>query len=488
MDDVTLNYYCRYRPLVDNWSAFLDAVRRPLPACVVQNPRRVTGATLQRFLASEQIEIEPITWSSGAFRWNSPRRPANQLAYKLGLYNVQEEAALLPMSVLPVRSTDRVLDLCAAPGNKTAQAAWLAFEGTVVANDRSGTRLHALGNAVARLGLVNVVATHHDARHFPMGGESFDKVICDVPCSGDATIRKHPNVVQKLRPRSVRALPGVQEAILRRGLQLCRLGGYVVYSTCSFNPEENEAVVHRVLASTRGRVRIVPVEPELGSTHVVDGGVTFFEGETYDRSLRGYVRLWPHRNDTGGFSCVLLQKLDNIGGEGPCTPRLRSTSSGSALQGSENSVAAEFAERFGMSNELAAYRTCSGGRKRVLSLVGAGVRLPTSLTPQFCGIPLAHLKMTVPKPTTSAAIELGHCAGRRVVDVDKSQALRFVARQSVLLSVDQAASITRGHVIVRYRRAERSYGLGIAIVRKAGVDRYLVSEYPKSWSRSLDNV
>lgn len=234
--------------------------------------------------------------------------PGRTVAYAQGLFTPQEEAALLPALLMGPRPGERLLDLCAAPGNKTAQlAVALGRGGTVVANDLRWSRVSPLRRILERLGILNVVATAgngvvfpEDPRHGP-----YDGVLVDVPCSCDATVRKSPKVMLRQGQERRRRTSGVQRALLRRAIALCRAGGRVVYSTCSFAPEENEAVVNDVLADPKGaRVTLRSVAvPGLR----LSPGVSAWAGvELLPEVAEKTVRLWPHHNDTGGFFVAVL--------------------------------------------------------------------------------------------------------------------------------------------------------------------------------------
>ncbi len=312
----SIGYYERYREIVDCWAGFRASLLTPQPVTLWANPLRTTGDALVQTLRAENgCELEPIAWAPGAYRWPADAgSPGRTTAYALGHYAVQEEAALLPVRLLDPRAGERVLDLCAAPGNKTAQiAVAMQNQGTVVANDARWARLAPVRRVLERLGILNVVATVEDGAIFPDGAGRFDAVLADVPCSCDATVRKSPKVVLRQDERRRPQVRGLQRAILRRAVDLCRPGGRVVYATCTFAPEENESVVHEVLedlgatgADDDPVLRVRPVEvPGLR----LSPGLPAWQGQRFHPALARSVRLWPHHNDTGGFYVAVLDKL-----------------------------------------------------------------------------------------------------------------------------------------------------------------------------------
>lgn len=297
----------RYRPVIDDWDAFAAALHRPLPTCVWANPLRTTPEVLIAWLQEQGLVPTPLPWLDHAFRLPADAEVGNRLAYVAGLYHVQEEASLLPVPLLDPQPGDRVLDLCAAPGNKTAQIATrLRNRGTVVANDLSYGRLASLRSTLDRLGVANVSTTTYDAANYPPESGRFDRVLADVPCACEGTSRKQPGVIAQRA--GMRDMTGAQTAILRKAVQLCRPGGRIVYATCTYAPEENEAVVDAVLRAV-GADRL-QLRPARIAGVVSDPGLTAWDGQAFHPSLANAMRVWPHQNDTGGFFVAVLEKRD----------------------------------------------------------------------------------------------------------------------------------------------------------------------------------
>jgi 16S rRNA C967 or C1407 C5-methylase (RsmB/RsmF family) len=147
----------RYAPLIADWDAFVAAMLCKAPACLVANLNRIAPAALDELLRADGRTTKPVAWLPGAFRCAPEARPGLWWASQAGLFNVQEEASLLPVALLDPRPGERVLDLCAAPGGKTAQICMaLGNRGTVVANDRDSRRLPGVRDKTKRLGLVNL--------------------------------------------------------------------------------------------------------------------------------------------------------------------------------------------------------------------------------------------------------------------------------------------------------------------------------------------
>jgi NOL1/NOP2/sun family putative RNA methylase len=294
----------RYEPLVEEFDAFLEACRRSLPSVVRVNTIKATPERAKAALDEEGVGWTDREWSETVLELDTDS-PGSTWASCHGLIHGQEEVSAIPAEVLAPESGEVVWDACAAPGSKTTQlAALMDDEGLVVANDNNLGRLSALRFNTERLGVTNTAVTNTDSRNFslkPFDFDVFDKALVDVPCSCEGTIRKNPTTLDEWTMEHVRSVAGVQKGILRRAVQATEEGGTVVYSTCTFAPEENEAVLDHVLEAED--CRLVAFDVDLDSRP----GVTEWEGAEYDESVRKAKRFYPHHNDTGGFFCAKLE-------------------------------------------------------------------------------------------------------------------------------------------------------------------------------------
>ncbi|MEM9595875.1 MAG: RsmB/NOP family class I SAM-dependent RNA methyltransferase [Acidobacteriota bacterium] len=298
----------RYRDIVDDWPAFHDACTAPLPTTLWTNTLRLPPGELADQLLQEGVEVRPLPWYSRGFRLADPEsRPGKTLAYITGACHIQEEVSMLSVPVLDPRPRQRLLDLCAAPGNKTMQSAvHMDNTGTVLANDADQNRLGMVVRNVERIGVTNTATLNWNGANLPRSGVGeFDRVLADVPCSCEGTTRKNPYVLFHSVEQSQRYAGG-QAALLQKAVQLCRPGGRIVYSTCTYAPEENERVVDGALRFFEGRLRVLPVEvPGFRGAP----GLVHWQGQDFDPSLAGCLRAYPHLQDTGGFFVALLEKL-----------------------------------------------------------------------------------------------------------------------------------------------------------------------------------
>jgi hypothetical protein len=175
--------------------------------------------------------------------------------------------------------------------------------GCLVASEIDERRIRGLLGNVYRLGHTNILTVACDGRAFPEGA-LFDRVLVDAPCSGEGTLRRRSGDVPNQSESFLAYVRGVQRALLERAVRLCRGGGTILYVTCTFAPEENEAVVSDILKS--GMVDLEPLR--LDVPHA--SGLTSFEGRAFDARLEGAARIYPHHLDSGGLFLAKLRRLE----------------------------------------------------------------------------------------------------------------------------------------------------------------------------------
>lgn len=295
----------RYAPIVDDPEAFLAAAARPLARVVWANPLRGDPDQIGELVRRRCPEARPLGWYPHAWRLPADARPGTWLEHMLGLIYGQEEAALWAALLLDPRPGERVLDLCAAPGGKAARiAVAMGDHGTLVANDRQLGRLAGLRRTFDRLGVTCAVVTREDGACYPGEPGTYDRVLVDAPCTCEGTSRK-PRGRRRAGDAAHRtSIVQVQKALLRRAARLTRPGGRIVYATCTYAPEENEAVLDALAPDL---AVIEPVEPPPGLRTAP--GVPAWEGRTFRPDVVHAARLWPHHNDTGGFFVARLRRL-----------------------------------------------------------------------------------------------------------------------------------------------------------------------------------
>ncbi|CAJ1938152.1 unnamed protein product [Sphenostylis stenocarpa] len=344
-ENAAFDFYYKEQGIVDpqQWEQFVAVLRTPLPATFRINSSSQFSDDIRSQLeydfvhslrdeVAEGVETEairPLLWYPGNFAWHSNfsrmQLRKNQtlerfheflkLENEIGNITRQEAVSMVPPLFLDVHSDHFVLDMCAAPGSKTFQLLEIIHQsskagslpdGMVIANDLDVQRCNLLIHQTKRMCTANLIVTNHEAQHFPgcrlnrnyerikldhnIGQLLFDRVLCDVPCSGDGTLRKAPDLWRKWNTGMGHGLHSLQVLIAMRGdfqfcsimdslvpsvtglavlfpymdrIHLLKIGGRMVYSTCSMNPIENEAVVAEVLRRCGGSVKLVDVSSEL---------------------------------------------------------------------------------------------------------------------------------------------------------------------------------------------------------------------------------
>lgn len=287
----------RYSKLTD-WNSFKKYTLSFLHKSIRINTLKARVGEIKKRLAKDWY-LKPIPWCEEGF-WIEHKKGrldvGNTVEHALGYYYVQEAASMIPPVVLDPKPGERVLDVAAAPGSKSSQISqYMKNKGVLVANDVSQARIAALGINLQRCGIMNAVITQ-------MKGErirdvEFDKVLLDAPCSGTGTIRKSIKTIQMWNPEMIKRIAGLQRKLVLNAYKLLARGGTLVYSTCSLEPEENEAIVDYLLRMTDAEIKDVKLDIKSSPA------ITEFEGETYNSEVKKMLRLWPQDNDTEGF-CV----------------------------------------------------------------------------------------------------------------------------------------------------------------------------------------
>ena len=291
----------RYREAIDDWDAFRAATERPMPTVVRTHTDRLSPDRLRKRLECRGIDCEAVPWADAFLRVDRP--VGRTIEHWLGMLYIQELVQAVPVLVLDPRPEELVLDLCAAPGGKTTHiAALMKSSGTLIANEPNGRRQQGLLANVNRLGAINVAITEYAGEAFPMS-IPFDRILVDAPCSAEGTLRKERSLRHGAAPAAIRRLSALQRRLIVRAYDLLRPGGVLVYSTCTFAPEENEASVAHLLAE-RPDARLTPVALPFAAAP----GLTEWNGTRFSPELTGCARIYPHHLDSGGGFVARIER------------------------------------------------------------------------------------------------------------------------------------------------------------------------------------
>lgn len=250
------------------------------------------------------FEITPIPWIENGFYYDGDKvQPAKHPYYFAGLYYLQEPSAMTPANRLPVNPGDKVLDVCAAPGGKATElGAKLKGEGVLVANDISNSRAKGLLKNIELFGVGNMLVLSEEPgkleEYFP---EYFDKILIDAPCSGEGMFRKDKKMVKAWEEHGPEFFAKIQRSIVTQAARMLKPGGMILYSTCTFDAEENEGTILHLLKEYP-EFTIEDIIPYEG---FAEGRPAYAEGrEEFNKT----VRIFPHRMHGEGHYLALLKK------------------------------------------------------------------------------------------------------------------------------------------------------------------------------------
>ena len=229
------------RLLGNEYADFLSSYERPRNTGLRLNPKK--RADVSQFITA------PIAWEPNGFYQNTDTRPGLSALHEAGAYYLQEPSAMAPARRLNAQPGEVVLDLCAAPGGKSTQiAASMDGQGLLVCNEIHPKRARILSSNIERMGVGNaLVLNEHPAKLAERFPEFFDRILVDAPCSGEGMFRKEDAAIADWSEETVAMCAARQSEILCSAAKMLKPGGRLVYSTCTFSPEENEGVITKFL-------------------------------------------------------------------------------------------------------------------------------------------------------------------------------------------------------------------------------------------------
>lgn len=287
----------------------LDALQtKPLPSFRT-NTIKTTTEKLEKGLSEKKFEIENVSWYKDAFilKNKSVRELTETEAYKKGELYIQNLSSMIPALVLDPKPDEKILDLCAAPGSKTTQiAALIQNSGEIVANDLSRQRLYKLKANLAMYGITNTTVTNLPGQmvweKYP---EYFDKTLVDVPCSMEGRIRlDDPETYADWKLGKIKALERTQQYLLRAAISATKVGGVIVYSTCTLAPEENEGVIDWTLKKCGNAIQIEKIAlPNI----TLEAGIEKWN-KPFNSLINRTARIRPSE-DMEGFFIAKIRKV-----------------------------------------------------------------------------------------------------------------------------------------------------------------------------------
>lgn len=290
---------------------FLEASEVQRPLTIRTNSLKTRRRDLAQALINRGVNLDPVgKWSKVGLVVYSSQVPLGATPeYLAGHYMVQGASSMLPVMALAPQENERILDMCSAPGGKSSHiAAIMKNTGVLFANDLNRDRIHAVIGNFHRLGVVNSVVSCMNGVEYKkfMGG--FDRVLLDAPCTGTGVISKDQSVKTSKSEVDIQRCYNLQRKLILSAIDCISAksatGGYLVYSTCSILPEENEWVIDYALK--KRNVRLVPTGLDFGVE-----GFTNYRGQRYHPSMKLTKRYYPHTHNMDGFFVAKLQKTSD---------------------------------------------------------------------------------------------------------------------------------------------------------------------------------
>ena len=299
---VKQNIIERYSNIVDNPDKFAKFVNEPLKQSFRINNLKGEKEEVLGRLENYDSEIERVKWNDNAFVSNLTNL-GSSIEHFTGQIYIQELTSMIPPLIAKdVIEKNRILDCCAAPGSKTTQIAdMMQNKGHILANDSRHTRIKSLRGNLDRLGVTNTTVSLRDFKSFP--NTKAELYLVDAPCSSEGTIRKKNAVARKWKEKDYERFSKLQKGLLKKACQMAPKGSTIIYSTCTFSPNENEKIISEVLAEESIDLKRINLNGlKTGK------GISEWNGQIYDKEVEKCMRIWPHQNDTDGFFVARMEK------------------------------------------------------------------------------------------------------------------------------------------------------------------------------------
>ena len=292
----------RYSVLVGNPKSFAESINKPLKQSFRINTLKGDKENILEQLSNYDSEITEVPWNNNGYVSNLTNL-GSSLEHFVGQIYIQELTSMIPPLVVnDVIDNNTILDCCAAPGSKTTQIAdMMQNQGHIIANDSRHARLKSLRGNLDRLGVTNTTVTLRDFKSFP--NTKADLYLVDAPCSSEGTIRKKNAVARIWKKNDYDRFSKLQKGLLNKACEMAPSGSTILYSTCTFAPEENEKVISEIIDNQPVKVENIGINGLKTSP-----GITEWNGKRYNKEVEKCMRIWPHHNDTDAFFVARLEK------------------------------------------------------------------------------------------------------------------------------------------------------------------------------------
>jgi tRNA (cytosine40_48-C5)-methyltransferase len=289
-DEWIVNRFVQYIPDVNN---FLEKMDRRPQRYIRTNTLKINSKDLKSKLFSKGFELRDTVVEDVFAVIKSSFSIGATTEYLLGYYYIQDLSSCLAVEALDVRQDQTILDMASAPGGKTTFIAQkMKNSGGIIALEPNPRRIKSIIYNLARCGVINTCIYKMDGRHVSHLNIKFDRVLLDAPCSGEGIIARDIQRKTNHKPEDVEYCVLIQTSLIEAAMKVVKPGGLLIYSTCSFAPEENENIINSV--SNKFDIEIEPLQ--YGS-----GGLVGFGDLKFGQKLKNTRRFYPHIHDTLGF-------------------------------------------------------------------------------------------------------------------------------------------------------------------------------------------
>jgi NOL1/NOP2/sun family putative RNA methylase len=246
----------------------------------------------------DMFTLEQIPWAENCYWADEPREIQDR--YYTSAF-IQDAGSVVPVLALDIDSSDCVVDMCAAPGSKTLHLARRAQH--VISVDSHPQRIKRLNHNISRFDIKNCAVLHADGRTLRLC-QQIDKLLVDAPCTGEGMVNKIHKAMRLWSLKRIKRMSHIQKQLVLNGVSLLKEGGVLVYSTCTFAPEENEEVVDYLLNKRSVELEQISIEHLQHSS-----GLTQWRGKEYSPLMKKTIRIYPFQNCTNGFFVARIRKL-----------------------------------------------------------------------------------------------------------------------------------------------------------------------------------
>lgn len=432
-----------YIPQDISLNEFLEYCAKPLRKSIRVNTLKISVNDFIDKMQTQGWQLQPIPWCHTGFWVERPAEQESQTAlgntleHVTGLFYIQEASSMLPPEALALNQTklDACLDLAAAPGSKTTQlAALMNNSGVIVANEFSSSRSKGLFANIQRCAVTNTALTHMDGRLFIHLNETFDAILLDAPCSGEGTIRKDPDAMKNWTESSVHEIAKTQADLIDAAFHALKIGGVMIYSTCTLNPFENQKICEALLQKYPNQLEFEPLDQ-------------LFEGAKQSLTPEGFLHVWPQLYDSEGFFIARIKKTGAI-------PTAENNPFSRLGKFPYPKISHKLAEAFTqyLSQQFACksfpLTHCYQRNQEIWYFPPGFEQLIGKVKFSRVGVKLAELAKHGFKLDHNLAVNFAHYLNKQTMNLTPEQAAQYLKGQDIWYDNNELDNLTKGEVLV----------------------------------------